>query len=150
MRQPTNALETLPRASGPCRSGEPFLGALAAAEPAAAFGVRVHLCAEEERQAAEPQPREHDDDSREGAPRLVVGAELARVDRESGRDDEPGDNRDRGAEAEERPPRVLDVRPEIEQACEDHDQPEDQERPLTDEPGPADRGLGADRVTQPP
>ena len=98
---------------------------------------------------------EHDDHGREGPlrlveePNLVVGAELACVDRESGRDDEPGDDGDRGAESEERPARVLYVRAKVEQAREDHDQPDDQEWPLADEPRPADRGLGPERLAEP-
>ena len=60
-------------------SGRGIVGAWRAT-PLEPLRFGVHLRAEEEGGARQPQPEERDDDRREAAPRLVVRAEVRRVD----------------------------------------------------------------------
>src|SRR5436190_6022183 len=77
------------------------LGRLASAQLAAPLRLGVDLGAEEQREPAQPEPRQHHDDGRERPPRLVVRAELADVEGERAGREQPDHDREDGSEAEE-------------------------------------------------
>ncbi len=81
------------------RLDEATVAAAARAHPPRALDLGVHLAAEEEGEAREPEPRERDDDRRERAPGLVVGREQARVDGEPAGCREPGERGNERARA---------------------------------------------------
>src|SRR5215218_2927408 len=68
--------------SGLGRRADSSLGALVAWRAPPPLDLGVDLRPEEERERREPEPRERDHHRREGAPRLVVRGELARIERE--------------------------------------------------------------------
>src|ERR671936_422427 len=96
---------------------------------AASFRLGVDLGAEEKGERGEPEPGEHDDDGREGAPRLVVRAEPAHVEGEDPRGDEPDGDGEDGSRRDEVPAVVLDVRPQVEDAGEGEEEPDYEDRP---------------------
>src|SRR5215211_3307112 len=105
---------------------ELVLGRFAAPQLAAPLGLGVHLRAEQEREAADPEPREQDDHRGERPPGLVVRAELADVKREAARGKQPDGHADHRSDREERPAWMIDVRAEVEDRREGEQEPEDQ------------------------
>src|SRR5437762_2200307 len=79
----------------------------------AALGLGVDLRAEQERDAAEPEPGQQHHHCGERTPSLVVGAELADIEGEQAGRSEPDEHRERRPEAEETPAWMIDVRAEV-------------------------------------
>ena len=83
---PDHVIRLTPRPGGPGGLGVEAMGSDPGGEAALAIvarlDLRVQLRAEEEGEAREPEPGEHHDHGRQRSPRLGVGAEFRRVDRE--------------------------------------------------------------------
>ena len=86
--------ETEAQARAAVRSPRPSSRGFEVAAAARALGLGVDLGAEEQREARQPQPGEHDDHGRERAPGLVVGAEVRDVPGEPARHGQPDGQRD--------------------------------------------------------
>src|SRR5919109_1078887 len=140
----TSRRRTATTCSGFGRRLDLHLGRFAAPQLPAPLSLGIDLRTEEKRDAAEPEPREQDHDGGERAPRLVVRAELAHVEREERRGREPDDDGDDGTEAQEAPGGMVDVRPKVEDPCEGDKKTADEQRPLRRPPDDLHRALGAD------
>src|SRR5919106_5968437 len=127
-----------PLPSGLCRRLELFFGGLPLSELAASLRLGVDLGAEQERESGQPEPRQHDDHRRERAPRLVVRAEHAHVDREEAGGEEPDDHGEDRSRRQEPPAGMSDVGAEVENSREGEEQAQQEDRPLERPPDPAE------------
>src|SRR5487761_1526461 len=104
---------------------------------ATALDLCVDLGAEQQRERAQPQPRERYDHGPERAPRLVVRTECGGIESERTRHRDPRERGDERSGSDESPTAYRDVRPEVEQRLEGDEQAGEEDGPLRDPPNPA-------------
>lgn len=116
---------------------------------AGALQLGVDLGAQQQGEVRDPQPQQEHDDAGESPVRLVVRPEVAHVEPEAGRGDDPGQDRHGGADAEPAEPRLPHVGREVVEHRDDDPDDDQDRRELGDVPD-RDGGVAeADQVADP-